>query len=505
MSEPSAALLRQAVRRHQAGELQQAMAAYRRLLAADPRNPDALHMLGVALAQMGAFAEAVPFMRAALESLPRSAMVHYHLGNALSGLERYEEALGCYERAMTLEPRNAPVQVRCGIALAKLGRLDEAEQRFVRASALSPKDADSHYNLGNLYGLRRQYDLAVASFCRALELSPGHSDARFNLALLKLLRAELREGWELYEERFAIDARRGAARRYEAPRWTGKEPLEGRRILLWAERGLGDTLQFCRYAPLLRDLGAIVTLEVQPRLKPLLERQFIDVRVAAHGESCGPCDYQCPLLSVPRAFATELATIPARVPYLRVEPTAIERWAQRLSRGEGLRVGIAWQGNPEAERNWARGRSILLAALEPLAREPGVRLISLQTGPGAEQLNSVGFTARVLSFGTALDTGAGAFMDTAAIIMSLDVVISSDSAVAHLAGALGVPVWVALHATSEWRWLLDRSDSPWYPTMRLFRQPAAGDWEAVVRNISAALRQLPAARSSTQSSGAACR
>lgn len=501
MSEPSATLLRQAVGRHQAGDLQQAMLAYRRLLAADPRNPDALHMLGVALAQMGALAEAVPFMRAALQSLPQSTMVHCNLGNALSALERYEEALPCYERVTALEPRNGPAQVRCGIALAKLGRLDEAEARFARATALNPTDTDAHYNLGNLYGLRRQCDLAVASFSRALELSPGHSDARFNLALLKLLRGEFREGWELYEERFAIDARRGVERSFEAPRWTGKESLEGRRILLWAERGLGDTLQFCRYAPLVRDLGATVTLQVQPRLKPLLQHQFTDVRVIGDDEPSGSFDYQCPLVSVPRAFGTELATIPARVPYLEVDGEAVARWAQRLPSEDTLRVGIAWQGNLEAERNWARGRSIPLSAFEPLAREPGVRFISLQTGPGAEQLDTVGFKDRVISFGKSLDTEAGAFMDSAAIIKSLDLVICSDSAIAHLAGALGAPVWVALHATSEWRWLLDRSDSPWYPTMRLFRQRALGGWEAVVRDLCVAIRELPHARHAPQSPG----
>ncbi|HEV2269389.1 MAG TPA: tetratricopeptide repeat-containing glycosyltransferase family protein [Steroidobacteraceae bacterium] len=502
MSHSSAVLLRHAVARHQAGDISQAIVAYQRLLATDPRNPDALHMLGVALAQRGAFNEAVPLMRAAAELCPASAMVHLNLGNALSSLERYPEALQCYERVTALEPQNAQTQVRRGIALAKLGRLVEAESSFVRGAVLNPQDPDAHYNLGNLYGLERRHDLAVASFSRALEFHPGYSDARFNLALLRLLRGELRAGWELYEERFASDARRGAARRFAVPRWTGKEPIEGRRILLWAERGLGDTLQFCRYAPLVRDLGAAVTLEVQPRLKALLRSPFADLTVVGANEHAESFDYECPLLSVPRALGTELATIPARVPYLKVDRQAVERWAQRLPADDSLRVGIAWQGNMEAERNWARGRSIPLSSLEPLASHPGVRLVSLQTGPGAVQLDSVGFADRILSFGEALDAGPAAFMDTAAIIMSLDLVICCDSAVAHLAGALGAPVWVALHATSEWRWLLDRSDSPWYPTMRLFRQTAPGDWQAVVRELCLALSQLSSTRPAAQRSGA---
>ena len=481
------------------------MVAYRRLLDADPRNPDALHMLGVALAQRGALAEAVPLMRAAVELCPASGMAHLNLGNALSALERYDEALPCYERVTALEPRNGQAQVRRGIALAKLRRLDEAESSFRRAAALNPQDPDAHYNLGNLYGLERRHDLAVASFARALEIFPGYSDARFNLALLKLLRGELREGWELYEERFAIDSRRGAARRLAVPRWTGKEPIEGRRILLWAERGYGDTLQFCRYAPLVRDRGAEVILEVQPRLEALLQSQFTGIRVVGANEHAETFDCECPLLSVPRASGTELATIPAKVPYLTADRAAVERWAQRLPADGALRVGIAWQGNLEAERNWARGRSIPVDALEPLARQPGVRLISLQTGPGGGELGSVGFANRILSFGEALDGGSNAFMDTAAIIMSLDLVISSDSAVAHLAGALGIPVWVALHATSEWRWLLDRSDSPWYPTMRLFRQPAPGEWAPVVSGLCRALGELSNTRLPAQRSGADAR
>lgn len=502
MTESSAALLRQAVARHQAGDIPQAMAAYQRLLATDPRNPDALHMLGVALAQRGIFNEAVPLMRAAAELCPASAMVHLNLGNALSSLERYGDALPCYERVTALEPQNGQAQVRRGIALAKLGRLTEAESSFTRGAALNPRDPDAHYNLGNLYGLERRHDLAVASFVRALDLAPDYSDARFNLALMRLLRGELREGWELYEERFAIDARRGAARRFAVPRWAGKEPVEGRSILLWAERGLGDTLQFCRYAPLVRDLGAAVTLEVQPRLKALLASQFTDVRVVGTNEHPGPFDYECPLLSLPRAFGTDLATIPGQVPYLRVDREAVERWARRLPAGASLRVGIAWQGQVEAERNWARGRSIPLAALEPLASHPSVHLISLQTGPGAAQLHGVGFADRILSFGEELDAGPNAFMDTVAIMMSLDLVISSDSAVAHLAGALGVPVWVVLHSTSEWRWLLARSDSPWYPSMRLFRQPAPGNWQSVVGELCLALNGLPPDRRAAQRSGA---
>jgi hypothetical protein len=391
---------------------------------------------------------------------------------------------------MTFATLRSQADVQRGIALARLGRIPEAQVCFVRAAASNPENADAHYNLGNTREVLGQHEVALQSFLRAVELRPRHLEARWNIALLRLLCGELEEGWLLYEERFSLDALHGRVRRFEAPRWTGTESLEGKHILLWAERGLGDTLQFCRYVPLVRDLGACVTFEVQPRLKALLERAFPGVSVIAQKEPAAPVDYHCPLLSLPLVFRTGLETIPADVPYLKAEATRVERWAGRVPSDTEYRVGIAWQGNPEAERNWAQGRSWPLAALAPLARQRGVRLISLQAAPGAEQLDTVDFTDQVVSFGDELDPGADAFVDTAGIMMSLDLVICSDSAVAHLAGALGVPVWVALHPTSDWRWLLDRRDSPWYRTMRLFRQRRAGGWEDVVERICGELKTL---------------
>ena len=505
MSDESGALLRLAVSRHQAGDLEQAIGAYRRVLASRPRDPDALHLLGVALAQKGSYAEAVPLMSAAANISPGNATAQLHLGNALTALERHAEALSCYERVISLEPRNAQAHVRRGIAQARLGHLDGAEECFQRALRENPADADAHYNLGNIRAVlhRNNPALAIRSFSRALELNPRYPGARWNIALLKLLGGEWREGWELYEERFSIDAGRGSAPRVSQPRWTGREDLRGRRILLWAERGLGDTLQFCRYAPLVRNRGADVTLAVQPQLKALLDGRFTGVRVVGQDEPLGPFDYQCPLLSLPRAFDTQPDTIPASSSYLEADVEAVRSWSARLPGGAPVRVGIAWQGNAEAEKNWARGRSMPLTALAPLARREDVRLISLQTGQGARQLEGSDFADRILSFGDDLDAGPDAFRDTAAIVTSLDLVISTDTAIAHLAGALGTPVWVALHATSEWRWLLAREDSPWYAGMRLFRQRTLGRWDQVVEDICVAVGALRSTRPPSQGSGAA--
>jgi tetratricopeptide (TPR) repeat protein len=562
MSPTQAATLRQAVAHHQAGDLERAILAYRQVLAARPRDADALHMLGVALAQTGRPADALPFIQAALETYPDNAMVHLNLGNTLKALQRQSEALACYrraaelaperieiheamcqvavalgehadvltstdralalrpddaalllcrasallgldraaealaccDRAATLRPDLWDVHTRRGISLAKLQRLAEAEQSFTRATALNPTNALLHCYLGNLYVTQGRHAQAVASLERALELKPDDLDARWNLALVRLTRGEFRQGFELYELRFALDGRRGYPKRFVERPWTGREDLRGKRILLWSERGLGDTLQFSRYALLVRDLGADVTIEVQAPLRALLESQFPGVRVVGRDEPVPDFDYQCSLLSVAGVLGTQPDTIPADVPYLVADRAAVERWSVRLPTGDTLRVGIAWQGNLDAERNWASGRSWPLEALEPLSRQPGVCLISLQTGRGAEQVASVPFADRIVSFGEELDAGPHAFLDTAAIMMSLDLVITTDTSVAHLAGALGVPVWVALHTTSEWRWLLEREDSPWYPTMRLFRQRAAGDWESVVADICRALATVAPSR-----------
>jgi tetratricopeptide (TPR) repeat protein len=457
----TALLLERGVASHRQGRISEAAAAYRELLSAEPDNADALHLLGVALAQGGPSAEAVDLIRAAIRQHPGSPMAHFNLGKALYALERHEEALASYEQALILRPH------------------------YVEALG----------ERGNVLGTLRHHAEALASFERVLALEPGHVTARFNSGLIRLLRGEFGEGFRLYETRFEMDEQRGPARRLAQPPWRGRESLAGKAILLWGERGLGDTIQFSRYASRVRALGAQVTLEVLPCLKALLGSQFPGIRVTAQGESAGPFDYQCPLLSLPLAFGTALDSVPADRTYLRADPARIASWSRRLPRTSSLKVGIAWQGNLEAEKNWARGRSIPLAAFAPVVRESAICAVSLQAPEGAGQLAASELRDRIIDFGEALDEGPDAFLDTAAVIANLDLVISADTSIAHLAGALGVPVWVALHTSSEWRWLLERRDSPWYPSMRLFRQTRAGDWSSVFGEIARELElwaQAPA-------------
>ena len=369
--------------------------------------------------------------------------------------------------------------------------MSEALESLIRSAVLSGTTAENQTNIGIVLKILGRHREAAASFDRALAQKPNDPAARFALAFLYLTLGEFALGWPLYEARFEVPALGNPARSFGAPRWNGMQPLAGKTLLVHAEQGLGDVIQFCRYLPLLAEQGVSVVFEVMPSLKALLRTLPAAVRLVCRGEPQPPVDYYCPLLSLPLALKTRLDTIPAQVPYLMAEPQRIASWKQRLHTLPGLRVGVAWQGNLAVEKLiWARGRSIPLTALAPLAQLPGVRLVSLQKGPGREQLRNVPFAERIIDLSTELDRGPDAFLDTAAVIAGLDLVISSDTSVAHLAGALGRPVWTVLAASPEWRWGLERSDSPWYPTMRLFRQTTDGDWNTVVAAIAEALQNL---------------
>ena len=506
------------------GRLEEALQSYSLALAIEPANPETLHNRavalsllgqhaqalrdydalraqgkesapdlvgrGAALVALGRYGEALPPLDRAVTILPEEAEAHIQRGVALLNLERNPEAIESFDRALALRPKAPEVLNNRGIALTAVGRLPEALEAFIGAALLSGA-GDIQTNMGIVLKTLGRYREAAASFERALDRNPRDPAAKFALAFLDLTLGKFNLGWPLYEARFDVPALRNPARRFDMPRWQGSEPLEGKTLLVHAEQGLGDVIQFCRYLPLLEARGAEVVFEVMPSLKALLRTLPGTIRLVGRGEPLPRSDYYCPLLSLPLAFKTQLETVPAQTPYLAAEPDRIAAWTERLRPLKGLRVGIAWQGNREVEKLiWARGRSMPLAALEPLAQLPGISLVALQKGPGLEQLREVAFANRILDLGADLDPGADAFLDTAAAMASLDLVISTDTSILHLAGALGRPSWAALTFSSEWRWLLERSDSPWYPSMRLFRQTTDGDWDAVVGAMLTQLRPL---------------
>jgi tetratricopeptide (TPR) repeat protein len=475
------------------GEREEALAHCREAVRLLPEFPEAHNNLGLVLNELGRFAEAVGSCREALRLRPGYAEAYNNLGTAFLRQERWDDAVACFDQALQLRPDLAMVHVGLASSFWRLDRIPEAIAHGEEALRLQPDLAPAHSVMGAICFVQGRHNEALAYFDRALRSPPGLADARFNRGLVRLLLGDLPEGWHDYEWRLQCVTHAFAP--LPRPIWDGA-PLAGRTILLHPEQGLGDTLQFIRYVPLVRQRGGKVIVACQPPLVSLLTSCADIDGVVPQGGAMPACDIHAPLLSLPAIFESTLATIPRHIPYLFADDDLVEHWRRELAAFPGFKVGIAWKGSSAHPLD--RYRSIPLAQFAPLALD-GVHLLSLQKGDGIEQLRDLAGRFAVTDLGGSLDETAGAFMDTAAVMKSLDLVITTDTAIAHLAGALGVPVWVALPFVPDWRWLLDREDSPWYPTMRLFRQKVPQRWEDVFARIAGELERLvqerPGARS----------
>jgi hypothetical protein len=418
---------------------------YQRALVLDPKRYDIYNDLGVILTNLGNFEAAAEAFRRSLRLNPRSAKTMAGIGYLYERKGDLLSAADAYRKAIKADSKLYPAYVDLGFVLFGLGELAEAADCFHRLRALRPDSAEATVNLGFIH----------------------------------LLQGDLPAGWAEYESRWKVGI--GDDRSLVQRQWKG-EPLGGERILLYAEQGFGDTLQFVRYVPLVAARGGQVVLEVQPQLRRLLSGTGGASQVMSRGETLPEFTWQCPLLSLPLAFGTELQTIPAHVPYVYPDSTQVAAWQQRLQ-GNTRRIGLVWSGNPTMDRD--RLRSIPLELLVPLMKVPGTTFYSLQLGPGSEQVKQLPPDVRLIDLAAELKD----FADTAAIVANLDLVISVDTSVAHLAGAMGKPAWILLNKGCDWRWFLEREDSPWYPTARLFRQTTVGGWQEVVNRIEQALRQ----------------
>jgi tetratricopeptide (TPR) repeat protein len=493
------------VRLQGAGRLAEAEQVYRQVLAAVPGHADSLHMLGVIALQCGQPQAAVACIDQAIAIKPSTAMFHVNraaalltlreldaalaacqaalrlqrnsaeaaqvMGHVLSDLGRPEEALGAYRDALRHKPDLPDLYNNMGLVLRQADRLEEAVVALRQAVKRAPRDAQAQGNLGGvLKELGRPVE-ALECYRAALRLQPDDPVLHLNLGIALLLAGQFDAGWEEYEWRF----RAGAARvpPCTQPCWNG-EDLTGRTLLIRAEQGIGDTIQFCRYVTMAAARGP-VALEVPPGLRRVL--RDLPARIIDAGGVLPMFDLWCPLLSLPRLFGMQ-APAP---PYLTADADRVAVWRERIG-AHGRRIGIAWQGNPDSAAE--RGRSIPLREFAPLAQVPGVRLISLQKHHGLEQLAGVPDGLRIETLGDDFDAGPDAFIDTAAVMQCLDMVITSDTSVAHLAGALGRPVWVGLQHVPDWRWLLEGEDCLWYPTMRLFRQTRRGDWGGIFARMA---------------------
>jgi tetratricopeptide (TPR) repeat protein len=481
LREPSAAiprLLAEALSHHQAGRLPDAERLYRQILALDPRHPDSLHLLGVLAHQTGHHEAAIAMIEQAIAGNAEEPSFYSHLGLALQALGRMDEAAVHYRRALALKPNFAEAHNNLGNVHKAQGELEQAIRSYERALALNPDYVDAHSNLGLCLQLLGRFEEAAARYERAIALNPEYAHARWNQALLQLLFGDFASGLRNYEWRWRSANK---PRNLQRPQWHG-EPLNGARILLDVEQGLGDTLQFLRYLPMVQAAGGAVVLGVPANLRRLVAELPGLAYLGGTGDPLPEFEWHCPLMSLPLAFGTTLTTIPAQVPYLSV-PVDAQRKADALPwPASGLRVGIAWAGSPTHLGD--RFRSVPLPLLEPLLQVEGAHFFSLQLGAEAAQL------ATAQGHITDLAPAITDLADTAALMQQLDLVIAVDTAVVHLAGALNKPVWVMLPFSPDWRWMLDREDSPWYPTLRLFRQPQFDDWPSVVEAVHAALREL---------------
>jgi Tfp pilus assembly protein PilF len=476
-------LLRTATAHHQAGQLPQAEAAYRQILQANPNHPVALHLLGVLAAQVGRADVALELIGRALAVDPSNPEAHCNRGKILQESKRPAEAIVSLRQALALRPNYPEALHNLGSAHYALGQLDEAAAAFRQALALRPNYAEVHYNLGSVLAEQAQFAAAIAAYRQCLALTPNFPDAHANLAGMLLLQGDYANGWQEYEWRWKARDFTSPPRHFFQPPWTGTD-LAGRTLFVHAEQGVGDTLQFVRYLPLVAARGGRVILEANPELTRLLSANAVAPQILSRGDPLPPFDFHIPLLSLPRIFGTTLATIPASPSYLHADPSLAAGWREKLAAlSPRPKVGLAWAGNPQLKFDHLRSPR-QLSLLAPLADAP-VDFISLQKGPPAEQTKNPPKKMNLHDFTSQLTD----FSDTAALVAGLDLVISSDTAVIHLAGALGKPVWTLLPFIPDWRWQLAGENSPWYPTMRLFRQPRPGDWATPISQAAAALRR----------------
>lgn len=497
------------------GRHEEALRAFDLALELQPQQPEIHNNRGVSALALHRYAQASADFEQALQAMPATVEVQVNYALTLQHLGRDAQAVVQFEQVLTREPTHPKALRQRGLSLLKLGRdaaalasLDQAigatpgtvqslNQRgrafqeagrlhdalacFDQSLDLDPDNADSHTSRANvLRALNRPQD-ALASYESAVRIDPGSALAHFNLSLCQLLLGDFAQGWQQFEWRWQIDLYKKAQRQFAQPLWLGQTPVSGQTILLHAEQGLGDTIQFCRYASVLDRLGARVLLLVPATLRPVLQGLPGVAQCLAIGEALPAFDLHCPLMSLPLALATDLARIPASPAYLHADPERLARWQARLGARTRPRVGLAWSGNPDFGND--ASRSIALARLLPLLSDR-VQFVSLQKDVRECDLGLLQQHPELLQFGPELED----FADTAALIMQLDLVICVDTAVAHLAGALGKPVWILLPCNPDWRWLLQRSDSPWYPSARLWRQARPNDWDSLITQVKTGLQ-----------------
>ncbi|MFB2922299.1 tetratricopeptide repeat protein [Aerosakkonema funiforme] len=461
------------------GKLKEAIASYQQGIELEPNDAITYYHLGNTFHQLNRLEEAIAHYQQSLAISPNSPIVLNNLGNSLQRQGKFEEAIACYQQSITLDSHNALTYNNLGSLFNSQGKMEEALACFQQGLNLEPNNVESYNNLAVFYQKHRQYEKALECCDRAIEIEPNYADAHWNRALILLRLGDYERGLIEYEWRW--QRKENLPRFLPKPVWDGSN-IEGKTILLQAEQGIGDIIQFIRYVPLVVKLGARVIVECHQLLVRLLKNvEGID-KVVAIGQTLPEFDVYIPLLSVPRLLGTTLETIPAKIPY--IAPLKEVRFPLDVSDGSYLKVGIVWAGNPKHLDD--RKRSTSLQQFLPIFNISHITFYSLQKGPKAAEISEISLPINLVDLNSKIND----FADTAAVIAQLDLVITVDTAVAHLAGAMGKPVWVLLCYNPDWRWMSDREDTPWYPSVRLFRQNRSGDWQEVLERVAQTLTEF---------------
>jgi tetratricopeptide (TPR) repeat protein len=476
-------LLEIAFQAHQSGRAGEAEATLRLVIGRSGKDAHAVYFLGHLAYLRGQLDDAAWLLTRALAIDPNHARAHNDLGESLRGLGRNEEALPHLQRAIVLEPTLAHAYGNLAATLVALNRPEEALRWAQESLRRATDKAVAHCDLGSLFGRLNRTKEAIRQFDLALALQPGNVRARYFRGLMRLALGQMPDAWAEHEARLALPASMSGVRAFPGPVWTGREDLSGRTILLSTEQGLGDAIQFVRYVPMVAARGATVLLEVQRGLGALFRTIPGVIQLFEVGDPLPDFDVHCSLMSLPAAFGTDLHTIPSAMPYLSAAPALLAEWSRRLGPWQKMRVGLAWSGSVQHADD--RNRSIPPGLLEPLLKRTDIACHVIQRDiRDADRQAMAGFPD-LADHGSVLSD----FAQTAALLASMDLIVTVDTAVAHLAGALNIPAWVMLAHSADWRWMQNRDDSPWYPSLRLFRQKQRGGWHGVIEQVAANLDQ----------------
>jgi len=512
--------LEEAITLHQNGLLQEAYKAYQSILLINPNQSDAIHLMGVIAYQVKNYTKSKELIQLAIKINPHNhefylnlantyrfltdfeaalqalshcinlkkdyAEAYYNRGSILQVLNRHEEALSDFKMAIFYRPNYPEALSHQGISLKSLYKLDESIHCYNLAIQISPDYAFAYVNRANALKELNHLNEAMLDYQKAYSINNDYHDAKFYHSLILLLLGDFDKGLELYEKRWLAESTGLKARNFNFPLWTGRESLYGKHILLHCEQGLGDVIQFCRYIPILKEQGAEITLEAPGKMSALLLNLKGLDNLIERADNLITADFHCPLMSLPLTCATKVNSIPSETPYISANPDLINKW-KKIIGNHGFKIGIAWQGNKIGSVDF--GRSFPLHFLEEISHIDTIRIISLQKGDGVEQLKNLPRGMHVEIISQPFDEGNFAFEDSAAIVSCLDLVITADTSLGHLTGALNVPTWLALKLVPDWRWFTGRSNSPWYPNHRLFRQRTFGDWEPVFKEMSFQLKK----------------